>query len=353
MNLLFESLPYTLVFLLGVFCIKNNIRSGSNIIFFSLFILSAIRYNIGYDYMTYMDIILFGKDYAVDRFEPLERWILILARESFPQIFFIINSFICVYFVKLSVDRLSPNIAVSALAFFCFPNMFLYSLGVVRYWSAIAVLLYASTFLKEKKILPYMALLILSILLHKSAVIGILFIPLFYIRIHWLINIGILIFGFFGGEFILKEILTGVFPENDYTFKLVEYANKDLGSGMTKIPYLFLGFDLLVLFGCQKMLKSSKGFYQLVSIYNFGVVIMFLFSFQNTLSMRLSLPFLVYSIYIIAYIINNRISSLLTYKSKLLVFELFSFIIMFYTISIFNENLGKSQYLPYEIFFIN
>ena len=351
--MIFDIIPYLIVFIIIIYGIKYKSKYNNNIIYFSLFVFSAFRYDVGFDYLGYLHTIVAGKYYEVERYEIGQRILLLLSRNTFTQLFFIINSLICIYFFKFAIDRLSPNIAISALAFFCFPNMFLYSMGVVRYSTALALVFYASTFLKKKQIYHFLFFQMLALLFHSGAIVGILFVPLYYIKIPKCVNMTILIIGFIGGEFVLSKILSGIFPENVYGDKLLQYANLDVGSGMNKIPYLFLFFDLLVLFGCGKLLKRSSEFYQTFSIYNCGVALMFLFSFQNTLSIRLSLPFLVYSLIIVSYVIQNEKSSVLSRRSKIFLFEFVCFILLIYTITIVNATLGKSQYLPYRLFFFS
>lgn len=64
-----DIVPYVLLLLmLGVnLCI--NTRRSNNFMFFVLFVFSAIRYDVGFDYPGYIETIVSGSDWAINRFE--------------------------------------------------------------------------------------------------------------------------------------------------------------------------------------------------------------------------------------------------------------------------------------------
>ena len=91
-----DIVPYVLLLLmLGVnLCI--NTRRSNNFMFFVLFVFSAIRYDVGFDYPGYIETIVSGSDWAINRFELGQKWLVLLSRQLFPQFFFIANSFIAI-----------------------------------------------------------------------------------------------------------------------------------------------------------------------------------------------------------------------------------------------------------------
>lgn len=169
-----ETIPYLLILSILIANLSINTKKSNNFCFLILFVFSAIRFNVGYDYMSYYNILKYHSDY--DRFEFFEYILQQFSAKYYLPFFYIANSFITVYFVKWGVDKLSPNISVSAVAFLCMPLLYTHSFSIIRFWSAVAILFYASTFLKEKRWIVFSLLWLLSMGFHSSAIIGIIFI---------------------------------------------------------------------------------------------------------------------------------------------------------------------------------
>lgn len=346
-----DTIPYLLLLGLLMINMKINSKASNNLCFLVLFVFSAIRYDVGYDYMMYLDILRYEPDY--DRFEFLEYLLQRFAAQTYIPIFFIVNSFITVYFAKWAIEKLSVNVSISLLAFFCLPLLYTHSLSIIRFWSGVSVLFYATTFLYEKKWLHFAIFYIISYFLHGSMVVGILFIPLVLFEISRITNIILLIFSFVGGEFVLNRLLGSSLA--DYGIlgeRLNYYANiGDTESAMTKIPYLYLAIDILFLFlWTRNKNKSSAVLHKYITIFNIGVSILFLFSFDNTLNSRLCRPFLIYIILVVPLILKHLTGE--TKRMSTLAFTLAASALFIYTITIYNDTLGKSEYLPYRIIFL-
>jgi len=353
-------LPWLFIYLIGVINLNYNTRQSNDFFFFILFVFSAIRFEVGFDYMSYDHLITDGNEHEIERIEILQQILVRWSRDSFHQFFFVVNSFVTVYFTKCALERLSINLAVSALAFLCFPLMYCNSMNIIRFWTAIAVLFYAASLLfdhklKKKRFIYFLILLIFALCFHNGAIVGVLLLPLCICNIPIVVNIAVLIIGFVGGEFVLSRILSGVLPDNIYSDQLNLYINKDhQADGLSKIPYLYLIFDVICLLRYKIFKNISKNAYKYLTIFNFGVAIMFLMSFQATLSTRLSRPFMVFFLCLLPYCLtryhfyNIRFSI----TTKRLLFGIMSFALLIYLISISNETLGRSQFLPYKVFFL-
>lgn len=194
---------------------------------------------------------------------------------------------------------------------------------------------------------------IISYFLHGSMAVGILFIPLVLFKISRITNIILLILSFIGGEFVLNRLLGSSLA--DYGIlgeRLNYYANiGDTESAMTKIPYLYLAIDILFLFlWTRNRNKSSAVLNKYITIYNIGVCILFLLSFDNTLNSRLCRPFLIYITLVIPLILKHLRGE--TKRMSTLAFTLAASALFLYTITIYNDTLGKSEYLPYRIIFL-
>lgn len=346
-----DILPYIILFLVVALNLFINTKGSNKIVFFILFIFSAIRYDVGYDYMSYYNTILFHPEY--DRFELFESWFVRISNHYFIQLFYIINSFITVYCVKWGTERLSKNVSLSALIFLCFPLLYTHSFSVIRFWTAVSIVFLASSFLFNKKPLWYLALVILSIGFHKSAIVGLLFLPLFYLNISRIANIAILIVGFIGGQYVFGKIVGGVMPENDFSEALVMYAQRESSNSMAKIPYLYLVIDIIGLLFWQKS-KGAQNEYlnKIITFFNCGVAIIFLFSFDATLSSRLCRPFLLYIIILLPQILQKFKRNYGIYQISMVSTVCVCGTLLIYLVSIYNDSLGKSEYLPYRIFFL-
>lgn len=346
-----DTIPYLLVLGLLIINLFINTKKSNNICFFIIFLFSACRYEVGYDYMMYLDILRYEPDY--ERFEFLEYLLQRFAAHTYIPIFFIVNSFITVYFAKWAIEKLSVNVSVSLLAFLCLPLLYTHSFSIIRFWSGVSVLFYATTFLYEKKWFYFAIFYIISYFLHGSMVVGILFIPLVLFKISRTVNIILLILSFIGGEFLFNGIIGASL--GDYGIlgeRLNYYAKMSYTEGsMTKIPYLYLAIDILFLFLWTRYNnKSSAVLHKYITIFNIGVSILFLFSFDNTLNSRLCRPFLIYIILVVPLILKHLRGE--KRRMSTLAFTLAASALFIYTITIYNDTLGKSEYLPYRIIFL-
>jgi hypothetical protein len=143
-----------------------------------LFLVSALRYNVGFDYETYFEWAKYGiNPFLETTMEPLSKQMLGLSLYiGEPQSFFVLSSLIVVGLFAFSYIRCSTLPALSLFAFFCMPLLFLTSLGIVRQSMAAAVVFFALTVLEKR---PKSALLLLlsAGLLHYSAWLFVLLWP--------------------------------------------------------------------------------------------------------------------------------------------------------------------------------
>ena len=139
-----DTIPYLLLLGLLMINMKINSKASNNLCFFIIFIFSAIRYNVGFDFMMYLDIL--KNDPYYDRFEFFEYLLQRLAAETYIPLFFIINSFITVYFVKGAIENLSTNVSISLFAFFCIPLLYTHSFSIIRFWAGVSILFYVRLF---------------------------------------------------------------------------------------------------------------------------------------------------------------------------------------------------------------
>lgn len=362
---IFQSLPYffLLIFCFFVFKISNQ-RKASYYLFFILFLFSALRYDVGWDYWNYRIAIEDNDYYNIVRYEWLEQQLAFLCQKlNFPQLFFIVNSYLTFLFLYLGINKQSTNYSISYLTYLCIPIFFFSGFAVVRFSLALSVIFWAYSFLLDKKPLHFIFVLIVTFFIHKSSLIALLLIPLYYFPLNRTINIGVFVASLFiSSTNVISSLLNNNFlmamsVADD--FKNYAEGGEDFG-GFHKLPLLFCfinGFNLLFY---EKLLnnkeddeKKKLSFY--ISVYNIGCCIMLFFADNATLSSRLSAYFEISMVLILAlYIQTKDVKFNVTTKSIINIILITLFIFQL-TINNYNgDDLNRwSTFLPYRIFLLN
>lgn len=149
--------------------------------FFILFLFLGIRYNVGFDYSyTYVP-----QYYNIIRGNNTHFEFLFVCLNKFVYFFFdnvdwvfIISAFITVFIVYNVICKRVNNI-VLGIFLYIGTRMYLYSFTQVRQYIAIAIFLYASKYIVEKKMYRYFFWIIIASLIHKTAI---LYIPVYFVR---------------------------------------------------------------------------------------------------------------------------------------------------------------------------
>ena len=348
MEVAYYLLPYILLLFLSMINISVNSKVSNTLMAILLFLFAALRYDVGYDYMNYADVVKSEQIFNMEFFEALI--IELCHKQNSPQLFFVINSFITVFCVYWAAIKKSPNVAITLFAFLCLPLLYLHSMSIVRFWTALSMVFLASTYLLDKRYLLFIVINILAIGFHNAAIVGFLFLPLSFVKLNKNINLSIL-----AASFVLSALIRSFvsqFTESDNLFAMafLDYANADEGvSGFSRLPYVFLVFDLYFLLGTRRAQLRHPELSKFIDIYNIGCCVMFLLVFQPTLSSRLSRFFIVYVIFIAPYIISERGKLNITEK-RVAFYFICSFLYIF-MLTIFNKSLNRYEYLPYQLFF--
>lgn len=341
--------PYILLFLLVLCNCYINTRRSNWFVVLAIFAFSAMRYNVGYDYMGYCKTMVNGEEFEVNRLELFERWLLLLSRDNrFYQLFFIVNSYITVYFVKWAVDRLSADKSLSYLVFLCFPLLLLQSYSIVRHWTAASIIFYGSACLLNKEYRRFFFCTAVSIGFHSVGYIALVFLPLmlfkFSLKSNIVLLVGALLISELMKNFLLSH-LTGV--DTFIAQKLFRYVDSThVEGGMSKIPYIYAFVDIMALLCWYFRYREEELYKQYATIFNFGVSLMLLFSFQTTLAIRFSTPFVIYLLPLVPFFFNGRLRNI-----NILALVTFCAAFYFFNLTIYNETLHRSQFLPYRLFF--
>ncbi len=153
----------------------------------ALFIMAAIRYDVGTDNLGYM--IRFNQisnlklaNYKDSKFEFgyfLFSKVLMSITDS-PQFVIAMTSAIFLLFIYLFIINFSDNIIFSVFLLIT-TGAFSYSLNIMRQMIAVSMFFYALKFVKEKKLLKYCIIIFIASLFHTVALI--------YLPVYFLLNI--------------------------------------------------------------------------------------------------------------------------------------------------------------------
>lgn len=151
------------------------------IIFFFLFIVSAIRYNVGRDYMdTYVFTYNLVKSNAlnirIDIGFFLLNKIIIIFNGSYQWVF-VVTSFIINFFVCKVIVKESDNKMLSLFIYIC-GTFYFFSMNGIRQSISIALFYYSLYLIEKRKMFKYMFINLIGASFHASAL---LFLPLYFI----------------------------------------------------------------------------------------------------------------------------------------------------------------------------
>ena len=171
----------------GVIMDKFHNRNSRNfkyllfISFFLLFIVSALRFEVGRDYtdtyvLTYLKIVAGIKNIRMD---IAVRYIykLMAMFHANVQWIFVITSFLINWFACRSIARQSTDCKISFWIYIC-GTFYFFSMNGVRQSVAIMMFYYSFRYIKEQNLKKYLILNGIGCLFHSSAI---LFIPLYFV----------------------------------------------------------------------------------------------------------------------------------------------------------------------------
>lgn len=230
---------------------------------FALFIITAIRKSVGYDYNLYAGWYYNYNFRTIDdlSFEKVEKGFSIPFKlltdytldyqVMFAVIGFIIMSLISIYILKYSSDK-----TVSIASFMMF-GLFFNSMNFMRQMIAAVIVLYALKFLEKKQFLPCLITILFASCFHISSLIMIPFMLIFMIKMNMATlsiysAIGIVLFVF---SFYILDIAT------DYVYRFYDPSqNPEVIQGLS--PVYTAGFTALfiIAFVMRKKLEERNPF---------------------------------------------------------------------------------------------
>ena len=258
---------------------KTDARSRKIILGFAVAIYSIVlglRYNVGTDYMAYMDIynMLYFDD--VEWGYALINKILYNAGLPFPAIFILVAFFQILLFLK-GVEKIDAKY-LPYTVFFYFTTLYIFlSLNGLRQCLAFSIFVYSINYIADKKLVKYALTILLASTIHKSALI--LFALYFIINNDWLLKHRFVQIGCYIITFAFSLLFHDFIVNNaQFFFTIVGYANYadgidslvevswgEEGSGLG--IYFFAIIDLFIIWNITKY-KSLISKNMVVAFYN-------------------------------------------------------------------------------------
>jgi len=329
---------------------KHKIVKGLDfywLTYFFVFIFSAVRFDVGYDYTMYYHLIegdIKFLDDQLNRIAFLSRKLVILSHDiGFTQFFFIVSSFLIIFLFYKTIRKYSLDFSLSTFIFICFPVFFFQSLSVIRQYMAIAIVFYGYRYIKERKILPYFALVFLATMFHKSAFLAL---PIYFIYGNFFVNKKIILFlyilGFFSSN--LLGFLVGQLSE---TYAI--YINGRItgeGGNLILIFFQTMGFFLLpIIYSIKDRNDKEYNFYLLC--FYIGLLIWTSLSKYGQAGLRGGLYFISFTILLIPHL-KMKVKQYYFIRQSVFVICLAFFFLNLY---IGSKHKIKDPNMPYQTFF--
>lgn len=356
---IFSFWPYaTILLMIIVLSFSEYKRFSSLFIFISIFTMSALRYDVGWDYSEYVGLIESGVDKVnSSRMEPLSKVLLSLgAYLKFYPIVFIFYSFLTLFVVHKMISRFSASHSISWLVYFCMPLFFLASLSTIRQSLSMALVFYSFMYLFNNKIEKYILVVIIASLFHYSALIGILLLLLYKWPFNLLWNYLIIASSFFLDKFVRSLLSILITGSDAISSRYVAfYLDADLPSN-TKLQYIYYAFSLINLLFFKKLISINANNRFYIAISSFGILVYNVFSFEPVTASRLSAFFLMFWVFIISdypklfEIESRQVIRFSIYFILLLMFVLYMNI---YVAAFESGRNEKISFIPYKTWIFN
>lgn len=320
------------------------------LIFAVLFILSALRYQVGTDFMTYFTVTSGAIDITQNNymlFEPLNVWLIRIGYVlNSPQFYFVVAAFLTMMFFYKGIKKHSRDYFLSALCFIGFPMFFLESLNIVRQFVAISIVFYSITYIHDKKFLKFLGCVFLACLFHVTAFVAV---------IMYAVNLP-----FFGRKFNVFLFLLSI-PAGKLFFAALSSL-----SGFSKVAYYlnlnsegyFFVFLAMVLLNSIHIifydrLVSEGGIVKTaIDIFNLGCCVFLVFFDIPVIGGRAAFFFLIFLILIIPYYTFLFKQNLIVRFPIVAVLVVLFFVRIWYSSYLHQSGrMHVDPYLPYKTVF--
>lgn len=332
---IFVCMPLLLV---ALFSYKKEVSSGILIfLFVPLFLLSAMRYDIGRDYSTYMLIFenpdLIGvneKGYMLINNFAIQHGLTL-------QFVIIIYSMLTLLFAFIFISENSKNKILSLFIFYTYTPFYLQTLNTLRQALAIYIFLYATKYIHKKNFLAYTLYILFAAVFAHNSVIVVL--PLYFLLDRKYSNI--IKCGLIACFIAVSSLLEFIVQSTPYAI----YLLGDSGAGGFSPVFLM---DILLCALVVFFQKKTNYIYSNITFFSLCILSMGVFLKASpifTIVSRINEYFLAS----LVISISSRINDFRKYKKLLYYASICCFFSVFYfSLSV---NGLENQLVPYQTFF--
>ena len=273
--------------------------------FFLLFIFAALRYDFGSDYISYAKWFNYIK--TTGRSPYGQQIIFTWLNKISPNyiIFLAITSGLYLFAVyKLIKNNLAEEyMGMAFLIFTINPYLFLQSLSAIRQSMAIVVFIIAIYYATQKKIVPYILLIITATLVHKSAII---LLPVYFIanenkvkKSHIITTVSIILFLLLSPDNLTQiiERILEAFDDKNYTSYFVDSEQNSMRATLLSAVYL-----IYIILNIQKLKGKTLVYTKLYLV----AIIFAVLAYNFSMLTRVQMYFDVFSIVSLPGIIEHN-----------------------------------------------
>ena len=309
-------------------------KYSSDIVFFIFLFFAIFRFDVGFDYPVYYSSIYPNPDlFEINRWELIPRYIgLLCVHLKQPQLFFVLMGLPTYSLLYLTIRKYSLSIYESFIIFFCL--FFLDTTSTLRSSLAVSVSFWGIQFIKEKKLIKYLAISSLAFLVHKSAI---MVVPLYffynYVDYKIAIVVDVLLIA-------LKAFFLSLISGLNFYAGYLQRLDTLEGGNLIKYFNVIVVFSLLVCALVFRNMDKAKKFFSVIIL---GLVYPFIIG--NHLGSRVSIYSGIYLCLLWPIVMQNK----KCYFRSLCLSPIYGYFILLLTYSL--KNPTRSAYIPYQLIF--
>ena len=200
------------------------------------FLVSALRYDVGRDYLSYRNSIeTLNSNYHAS--ELINKGLFYVSHViQAPQFYFVVTTTLIFILLDKTIRRYSRFYTISFLVFLSFPIFYANSLTIIRQFVAMSIIFYSVRYIfGNRNPLKFALLILLAMGFHYSAIAAI---PMFFIhkiRIKTWVFIALLVF-----PTLLKNLLVYIIINYVPSYSKFVIYQYGLNAGGQKAVYLFV-----------------------------------------------------------------------------------------------------------------
>ena len=337
-------------FLLLSFFIPHNKHKNYLFSILLLIIFSAIRYDVGTDFQTYLNVTSGSTDIRISNFmlfEPLNVFLITVGYWiKSPQFYFITGALITNMLIYFTIKKYSTDKILSIMCYVGFPMLYLESMNIIRQFIAISIIIYSVRYIFDEKPFRFMLSVLIAVLFHFSAIIAV---PLYYIYKKAFTakqNLLLLIVSFFAGK--LTMTLLAMLPY----FSKLSYYLKTQQEGYFIVFVVSVILSLIhIMFYERLVAKDSRQVFYL-GAFNFGLSVFFIFYEIPVIAGRFFFYFFAFLIFIVPAYKEIFVQKILLKTFLIIVFVFSFFFRIWYSSYLYKNNwMSKDPYIPYQTYF--